>query len=380
MPDQRIAQVRQLHQSLWLDNLSRRLVRSGDLARLRDLGVTGITSNPTIFQKAVAQGTDYEAGTRRLIEAGRSPQEMLWDLMIEDVRDAADVFRPVFDRTEGRDGFVSIEVSPEVAHSAQQTVEMARELRRRCDRSNVMVKIPATPEGVPAIRQMIGEGASINVTLIFSVSRYEEVVQAFLSGLDDLRDAGGDVSTVNSVASFFVSRVDTKVDHLIDEALRGASATSASRLSDLRGNIGIANSKVAYELYKRLHSSPRWQRLAAAGAVPQRCLWASTSVKDPRYADTMYIDSLIGPETIDTLPEKTLEAFIDHGRVRNALETEVSLAHRQLADLQAVNISLDRVTDELEAEGVEAFGESYRQLLAVLQKSAAAAGAGGDQR
>ena len=380
MPDQRIAQVRQLHQSLWLDNLSRRLVRSGDLARLRDLGVTGITSNPTIFQKAVAQGTDYEAGIRRLIEAGRSPQEMLWDLMIEDVRDAADVFRPVFDRTEGRDGFVSIEVSPEVAHSAQQTVEMARELRRRCDRSNVMVKIPATPEGVPAIRQMIGEGASINVTLIFSVSRYEEVVQAFLSGLDDLRDAGGDVSTVNSVASFFVSRMDTKVDHLIDEALRGGSATSASRLSDLRGKIGIANSKVAYELYKRLHSSPRWQRLAAAGAVPQRCLWASTSVKDPRYADTMYIDSLIGPETIDTLPEKTLEAFIDHGRVRNALEAEVSLAHRQLADLQAVNISLDRVTDELEAEGVEAFGESYRQLLAVLQKSAAAAGAGGDQQ
>jgi transaldolase len=380
MPDPRIAQVHQLRQSLWLDNLSRRLVRSGDLARLRDQGVTGITSNPTIFQKAVAQGTDYEAGIRRLIKAGRSPQEMLWDLMIEDVRDAADVFLPVFDRTGGRDGFVSIEVSPEVAHSAVQTVEMARELRRRCARANVMVKIPATSEGVPAIRKMIGEGANINVTLIFSVSRYEEVVQAFLSGLDDLRDAGGDVSTVNSAASFFVSRVDGKVDRLIDEALRDASATSASRLRDLRGRIGIANSKVAYERHKALHSGPRWERLAAAGAVPQRCLWASTSVKDPRYRDTMYVDNLIGPGTIDTLPEKTLEAFIDHGKVRNALEAEVDLAHRQLADLAAVSISLDRATVELEAEGVEAFAESYRQLLATLRESAAAAGAGGEQQ
>jgi len=369
-----------MHQSLWLDNLSRRLVRSGDLARLRDLGVTGITSNPTIFQKAVAQGTDYEAGIRRLIKAGLSPQEMLWDLMIEDVRDAADVFLPVFDRTGGRDGFVSIEVSPEVAHSAEQTVLMARDLRRRCDRPNVMVKIPATSEGVPAIRKMIGEGANINVTLIFSASRYEEVVQAFLSGLDDLRGAGGDVSTVNSVASFFVSRVDSKVDRLIDEALRGASATGASRLGALRGRIGIANSKVAYERYKTLHSGPRWQRLAAAGAVPQRCLWASTSVKDPRYPDTMYVESLIGPGTIDTLPEKTLEAFIDHGRVRNALEAELDLAQRQLAELQAVNISLDRVTMELEAEGVEAFAQSYQQLLATTQASAAAAAAGEEQQ
>jgi transaldolase len=380
MPEQHIAQVHELHQSLWLDNLSRRLVRSGDLARLRDLGVTGITSNPTIFQKAVAQAADYDADIRRLVTAGRGPDQVLWDLMIEDVRDAADVLLPVFDRTGGRDGFVSIEVSPEVAHSVERTVEMARELRRRCDRPNVLVKIPATPEGVPAIRQMIGEGANINVTLIFSVSRYEEVVEAFLSGLEQLEGAGGDVRTVNSVASFFVSRVDTKVDLLIDEALHDAPPLQAERLRALRGRIGIANSKVAYQRYKTLHAGPRWERLAVAGARPQRCLWASTSVKDPRYPDTMYVESLVGPETIDTLPEKTLEAFIDHGVVRNALEADIDAAHRELSALESLGIDLDRVTTELEVEGVAAFSESYDQLLAALRHAAGPGDAGSEQR
>ena len=373
MTEQHIAAVHQLQQSLWLDNLGRRLIRSGDLARLRDLGVTGITSNPTIFQKSVAEGTDYDAAIQDLVRAGRSPDEILWDLMIEDVRAAADVLRPVFDRTGGRDGFVSIEVSPQVAYSVEATVEMVRELRRRCDRDNVMVKIPATPQGVLAVRRMIGEGARINVTLIFSVRRYEEVVEAFLSGLEDLRDGGGDLRSVSSVASFFVSRVDSKVDRLIDEALRDAQPPEAERLRALRGSIGIANSKIAYQLYRALHSGPRWQRLSAAGAAPQRCLWASTSVKDPAYPDTMYVDGLIGPDTIDTLPEKTLEAFVDHGVVRDTLEADVDLARRQLHELHALGISLDRVTADLETEGVEAFGASYEQLLVALRGAASAA-------
>ena len=373
MTEQHIAAVHQERQSLWLDNLGRRLIRSGDLVRLRDLGVTGITSNPTIFQKSVAEGTDYDAAVQDLVRAGRTPDEILWDLMIEDVRAAADVFRPVFDRTDGRDGFVSIEVSPQVAYSVEATVEMVRELRRRCDRDNVMVKIPATPQGVLAVRRMIGEGARINVTLIFSVRRYEEVVEAFLSGLEDLRDAGGDLRSVSSVASFFVSRVDSKVDRLIDVALRDAQPPEAERLRALRGSAGIANSKIAYQLYRALHSGPRWQRLSAAGAAPQRCLWASTSVKDPAYPDTMYVDGLIGPDTIDTLPEKTLEAFVDHGVVRDRLEADVDLARRQLDELHELGISLDRATAELETEGVEAFGASYEQLLKALRGAASAA-------
>jgi transaldolase len=371
MARRNIAEVHGLRQSLWLDNLSRRLIRSGDLARLRDLGVTGITSNPTIFQKAVAQGADYDADIRSLAGAGRSPDQMLWDLAIEDVRDAADVFHPVFDRTGGIDGLVSIEVSPDVAHSVERTVEMARELGRRCDRANVMVKIPATSEGVLAVRRTIAEGASINVTLIFSISRYEEVVEAYLSGLEELLDAGGDLSRVNSVASFFVSRVDGKVDALIDEAARDAAVERARRLLGLRGRIGIANSKLAYQRYRALHAGPRWARLAAAGARPQRCLWASTSVKDPAYPDTMYVDGLIGPDTIDTLPEKTLEAFIDHGVVRNALEAGTVSAGQALDELAALGIALDRVTAELEAEGIEAFAKSYEQLLATLHRAAA---------
>jgi len=370
MARRNIAEVNGLHQSLWLDNLSRRLIRSGDLARLRDLGVTGITSNPTIFQKAVAQGADYDTAIRRLAGIGRSPEQTLWDLAIEDVRDAADVFRPVFDRTGGIDGLVSIEVSPDVAHSIERTVEMARELGRRCDRANVMVKIPATPEGVVAVRRTIAEGASINVTLIFSISRYEEVVEAYLSGLEELLDAGGELSRVNSVASFFVSRVDSKVDALIDVAAQDAAAERARRLRGLRGRIGIANSKLAYQRYQALHAGPRWARLTAAGARPQRCLWASTSVKDPAYPDTMYVDGLIGPDTIDTLPEKTLEAFIDHGVVRSALEAGTDSARQALDELAALGIDLDRVTAELEAEGIEAFARSYDQLLATLHRAA----------
>jgi transaldolase len=377
MTERHVAQMHELHQSVWLDNLSRRLVRSGDLARLRDQGVTGITSNPTIFQRAIAGGADYEEDIQRLVQAGRGPEQILWDLMIQDVREAADLFRSVFDETGGTDGFVSIEVSPDVADSAVRTVEMARELRRRCDRPNVLVKIPATAAGVSAIRRMIGEGAAINVTLVFSVVRYEQVVEAFLSGLEDLQAAGGDVGAVDSVASFFVSRVDGKIDRLIDEASGNAPPEGAERLRRLRGRIGIANSKIAYQRYEALHAGARWERLAAAGARPQRCLWASTSVKDPRYPDTMYVENLIGPDTIDTLPESTLEAFIDHGIVRSTLEADIDLARRDLDELGELGISLDQVTAELETEGVDAFARSYEELLAALGAAAAPSGGTG---
>ena len=376
-----IEELRELGQSLWLDNIRRQLITSGELARLREEGISGVTSNPTIFEKAVSGSTDYNEALVREVAAGHDAEHILWELMLEDIRAAADVFRPVYDTTGGADGYVSIEVSPRLAMDTEGTVAMARDLFQRADRPNVMVKIPGTKSGLPAIRRMLGEGVNINVTLIFSTERYDEVVDAFMSGLEDLKSSGGDPSKVGSVASFFVSRVDTKIDKLLDAKIGAAtSPADKERLARLLGKAGIANSKVAYEHWKQLHSGPRWETLRAAGARPQRCLWASTSTKDPRYPDTMYVESLIGPGTIDTLPEKTLEAFIDHGRVRNALEAELDLAQRQLAELQAVNISLDRVTMELEAEGVEAFAQSYQQLLATTQASAAAAAAGEEQQ
>jgi transaldolase len=375
--ESRIQEVHALEQSIWLDDLSRRMLHSGDLERLRDRGVTGITSNPTIFQKAISDSSVYDEGVRRLAAAGREPGQLMWDLMIEDVTAAADVLRPVYDRTAGRDGFVSIEVSPDVAHSAERTLAMVRELRERCARPNVMVKIPATREGVSAIRQSIAEGANINVTLIFAVSRYEDVVEAFMAGLEELIRNGGTPADVHSVASFFVSRVDSKVDARIDERLEGAPPAEAERLGALRGTIGIANSKVAYERFGELHSGERWEALARAGASPQRCLWASTSVKDPRYPDTMYVDNLIGPGTIDTLPEKTLQAFVDHGEVRRTLDTGLDQARNQLEELDRLGIDLARVTSELEEEGVRTFHKSYDELLRELTHAVSAAGVRG---
>ena len=358
-------------QSIWLDNLSRRLIRSGELERLRDRGVTGITSNPTIFQKAVASSDDYDDAIGTLAAAGRRPEDMIWDLMVEDVVAAADILRPVHERTGGRDGFVSIEVSPAVAHDVERTVAMARTLDERCARPNVYVKIPATREGVAAIRARVAERADINVTLIFAVGRYEEVVAAFLAGLEHVHGSGGDVSRVNSVASFFVSRVDTKVDARIDERLRGgADSATATRLERLRGTIGIANSKMAYQRFLALHSGARWDRLADAGAVPQRCLWASTSVKNPRYPDTLYVDNLIGPQTVDTMPEATLEAFVDHGDVRDTLCQGLDEAESQLRELAACGIDLDAITGELEREGVATFERSYQELTQALTEKA----------
>jgi transaldolase/glucose-6-phosphate isomerase len=365
-----IEELRSLGQSLWLDNIRRALVTSGELARLRDEGISGVTSNPTIFEKAVSGSTDYDEALVRMAGSGLKPDEILWQLVLEDIRAAADVFRPVYDETNGADGFVSIEVSPTVANDTQATVQMARDLFERAARPNVMVKIPATRPGLPAIRQMIGEGVNINVTLIFSTERYDEVVDAFMYGMEDLQQAGGDLSKVASVASFFVSRVDTKVDKLLEERIEAAVAPADKELlRSLLGKAGIANSKIAYEHWRELHSSPRWEFLRAEGGRPQRCLWASTSTKDPRYPDTMYVEELIGPETVDTVPPATLAAFRAHGEVRRSLDADVPVARRQLRELAEFGIDLREVTRQLEVEGVESFEKSFTSLLQTIERA-----------
>jgi transaldolase len=365
-----IQALTQQGQSLWLDNLRRDLITSGELARLRDAGVTGITSNPTIFEKAIGGSTDYDAAIAELMHAGRRPDQMLWDLMLEDIQAAADIFRPVYDASGGADGFVSIEVGPAIAGDTQQTIATAQDLHHRAARPNVMVKIPATRAGIPAIRHMIADGKHTNVTLIFSVQRYEEVVEAYLSGLEDLQRKGGDLQQVSSVASFFVSRVDTKIDKLLTARIEATQSPQSKRkLKRLYGKAGIANSKMAYWRYGELFSGPRWEALERNGARVQRCLWASTSVKDARYRDTMYVEELIGPDTIDTVPNATLAAFVEHGRVRSSLDEYLYGARHDLEELEEYGINLDQVTRELEVEGVEAFVKSYDGLLETITKA-----------
>ena len=366
-----IKDLRKEGQSLWLDNIRRQLITSGELARLRDEGITGVTSNPTIFEKAVSGSSDYDEALVSLVGAGKKPEEMLWELMVEDVQAAADVFRPVYDRTKGRDGFVSIEVGPTIATNTRRTIKFAEFLRDECRRPNVMVKIPATKEGLPAIEDQISKGHNINITLIFSVDRYAEVVEAYISGLEKLRKRGGDLSKVASVASFFVSRVDSKVDKQLAEKINAASDPAQKRaLERLYGKAAIANSKVAYERWQELFSGPRWDALRKAGARAQRCLWASTSTKDPRYPDTYYVEELIGPETVDTVPPATLAAFREHGEVRRSIDENMELARRQLKQLAEAGVDLDQVTRELEVEGVDAFIKSFESLVGTLKAEA----------
>ncbi len=365
-----IKELKKIGQSLWLDNIRRQLITSGELARLRDEGLTGVTSNPTIFEKAVSGSTDYDEAMVRLVKEKATPSEMLWGMMVEDIQAAADVFRPVFDKTKGKDGYVSIEVSPTVAASTRATINFAEDLHDRCRRPNVMVKIPATKEGIPAIEDQIAKGHNINITLIFAVDRYDEVVEAYLSGLEKLQQKGGDLSKVASVASFFVSRVDTKVDKLLAAKLEGVADPAQKRDHEqLYGKAAIANSKVAYEHFEKLFGGPRWEKLRKAGARTQRPLWASTSTKDPRYPDTYYVEELIGPDTVDTIPPATLAAFREHGEVRRSLDDNLDLAKRQLRQLAEIGVDLDQVTHELEVEGVDAFTKSFESLLAAIAKT-----------
>src|ERR1700704_338160 len=359
-----IKELKQVGQSLWLDNIRRQLISSGELARLRDEGLTGVTSNPTIFEKAVSGSTDYDEAMVQLVREKVKPSEMLRGLMVEDIQAAADVFRPVYDKTKGKDGFVSIEVSPTLANNTRGTIAMAEDLRNRCKRPNVMVKIPATQEGLPAIEDQISKGHNINITLIFAVQRYDEVVEAYLRGLEKLHKKGGDLSKVASVASFFVSRVDSKVDKMLAAMIPQTGDPVQQRaLEQLFGKAAIANSKVAYEHFNKLFSGERWETLRKAGARTQRPLWASTSTKDPRYPDTYYVEELIGPDTVDTVPPATLAAFREHGEVRRSLDENLDIAKRQLKLLAEIGVDLDQVTNELELEGGEAFTKAFEKLL-----------------
>jgi transaldolase len=348
-------------QSVWLDNLARGMVHDGRLKRLIDEdGVSGITSNPAIFHKAMTTGSDYDAQIRALGAKGLSAVEIYETLAIQDVQDALDLLRPVFDRANGTDGFVSLEVSPHLAADTEGTIAEARRLWSRVARPNLLVKIPGTPEGVPAIRQCLSEGISVNVTLLFSLDAHRAVMHAHLDALDARMDRGEPVATVASVASFFLSRIDTKVDKLLD-------GMSDPRAKAIRGMAAVASAKLAYALWKETYSGPRWERLRAAGARVQKPLWASTSTKDKAYRDVKYVEPLIGPFTVNTLPDETVDAFRDHGRVADTVELDLDRERRALADLESLGISLKRVTDELVEEGVEKFNQPFDALLAALE-------------
>jgi transaldolase len=350
-------------QSPWLDNLRRGWITGGELRRWIDRGVRGITSNPTIFAKAIEGGSDYDEQFGRLVGDGEAIVDSYWDLVVSDIRDALALLRPVHDSSDGEDGFVSIEVAPQLARDTAASVASARHLHELIAEPNLYVKIPGTAEGVPAIQQMIAEGRNINITLLFGLNRYDEVVEAYLSGLEAYAATGGDVSSVRSVASFFVSRVDTEVDRRL-EAI-GTDAALA-----LRGKAAVANAKLAYQLFESRFAGSRWEALKAKGAHVQRPLWASTSTKNPDYRDTLYVDTLIGPDTVNTMPEGTLDAFEDHGVLARTVTDGVDEAHAHVGALNALGIAMDDVAATLEDEGVAAFSKSFDELISTLETKA----------
>jgi transaldolase len=354
--------------SIWLDDLSRELLRSGDLQRLLDeKSVVGVTTNPTIFASALAKGDAYDDQLREIAAAGKDVDRAVFELTTTDVCQACDVLRPVYDRTNGVDGRVSIEVDPRLAHDTAKTIETARALYEAVDRENVMIKIPATVEGLPAITQAISEGISVNVTLIFSLDRYRGVMQAYLTGLEQAREAGRDLSKIHSVASFFVSRVDTEYDKRID-------AIGSDEAKALRGKAALANARLAFQAYEEVFSTPRWQVLADDGANVQRPLWASTGVKDPQYEDTMYVSELVTRGVVNTMPHATMDAFADHGEVTgDTVRGGYDEAREQLDALERLGISYSEVTDQLEREGVSKFDKSWDELNATVNDQLARA-------
>ncbi len=347
-------------QSPWLDNVRRDWIESGEMQRWVDRGVRGVTSNPTIFQKAISGGDAYDKQFRSLLAGGSSVTDAYWDLVVTDIRNVLTILRPVYDSSDGIDGYVSIEVSPLLARDTQGTADAARHLHSLINQPNLYIKIPGTIEGLPAITQMIAEGVSVNVTLLFSLERYREVMEAYLSGLEQ-RD--GDLSSVSSVASFFISRVDSEADKRLD-ALGSPDALA------LKGKVAVANAQLAYEAFLETFSGPRWESLAARGARPQRPLWASTSTKNPDYPDTLYVDSLIGPQTVNTIPEATLEDFEDHGTLARTVDADLPAAHAVLDAFAGLGLSLSDVTAQLEDEGVASFSKSFDDLLDTLAEKA----------
>jgi transaldolase len=357
MAKSRLHQLSELGQSVWIDYLSRDMIHQGELERMmREDAVVGVTSNPTIFQKAISHGNAYDEQLRELIEAHLETVDAFFRLAERDVGDACDLLHGVWEETAGRDGYVSIEVDPNLAYQRDATFEQAKELHERINKPNLLVKIPGTEPGLGAIEDSIAAGRSINITLIFSLSRYKEVVEAYQRGIERLIADGGDPSRVASVASFFVSRVDTEADKRLDEI-----GTDEARA--LRGQLAIANAKLAYQHYLEACSSDRWKALEEKGATRQRCLWASTSTKNPDYRDTLYVEELIGPETVDTMPEETIQAFQDHGQVAETLTQGFDEAQQVFERLAEVGVDYDDVTAVLEKEGVQKFSDSFAELL-----------------
>ena len=363
----------QLGQSLWYDNIQRRLLENGDMAGMIARGeIRGVTSNPTIFNNAIAKSHDYDAALVPMAQSGLSSAEIFDQLAVEDIRRATDLFLPVFQESQGGDGFVSIEVSPNLAHDTAGTLAEARRLWALVDRPNLMVKIPATLEGIPAVRKAIAAGINVNITLIFSLERYNQVMEAYLCGLEDRLVANQPVDALSSVASFFVSRVDTKIDPQIEVIVQQGGARG-EQAKALLGKAAIANARLAYAYFKQIFYGPRFTRLAENGARLQRPLWASTSTKNPAYPDLLYVDNLIAPHTVNTVPPQTLLAFIDHGKAALTLEGGEEDASQVIRELESLGISMDKVTQELEDEGVKSFSDAFTSLLNTIDERRLAA-------
>ena len=368
MSKNKLLKIQEFGQSIWLDYISRGMIHSGELKGLiEEDGLRGVTSNPSIFDQAIEGDQDYEEAIQAMARERKREEEIYQDLTVKDVQMAADEFRHLYDTSGGAHGFVSLEVNPHLAYKTEETVAEARELWRGLDRPNVFIKVPATKNGLPAIQQLISEGINVNVTLLFGLPRYREVAEAYIAGLEERAAAGKPVDRVCSVASFFLSRIDVLVDSKLEEIMAGGGA-KAETAQRLHGQVAIASAKEAYQIYKEIFGQKRFQRLADKGGRPQRVLWASTSTKNPEYSDVKYVEALIGPETINTLPQETLKAYRDHGNPEERLEQGLEEARKVLELLPEVDIPIDQVTQQLEEEGVDKFNKPYDRLMNTLAK------------
>lgn len=361
-----LLQLKDYGQSVWYDNIDRAQLASGQFKKmLEEDGIQGVTANPTIFQKSISSGHAYDEQMQQLISQGKSTNEIYEALVIKDIQTVADVLRPIYDNTEGKDGYVSLEVSPDLANDTDGTIAEAARFWQMVNRPNLMIKIPATPAGIPAIRKTLSDGINVNVTLIFAIESYRAVTEAYIQALEERKAAGKDIKHIASVASFFVSRVDVLIDPLLDKKIQATSdPAEQQKLKDLQGKAAIANARLVYQDFKQIFNSPRFEALKQAGAHVQRPLWASTSTKNPTYRDVLYAEELIGPDTVDTMPLETVEKFADHGRVRNSIEDDLAGARNTLDTLEQLGIRYAQVTQQLLDEGVQKFADSFHQLFA----------------
>jgi transaldolase len=371
MSDSTVEQLAGFGQSIWFDNISRSLIESGQLKEMIALGVKGVTSNPTIFDKAISDSPDYDEKIRELHKEGKSTFEIYDDLTIRDIQDATDMFKPIYEKTNGLDGYVSLEINPELAYKTQETIEEGRRLHKKVDRPNLMLKVPATGEGFEAVEALLGDGINVNITLIFSLDQYIKTAQAYLGGLNRLLEKGGDISRTASVASVFVSRVDTAADKMIDDAMAKQADDEARReLESLKGQAAVANSHLIYAKHLELFSNESFRSLAEKGAGVQRVLWGSTGTKDPSYSDIKYVTELIARNTVNTLPDKTLEAFLDHGAIKEALTGNVDQSQKTVDSLKEFGIDVDTICAKLLVDGAASFTKSFQSLLNTIERTA----------